>query len=86
MVKVLGQIIIRGAKIGYRGPFHLQLVKSHPSALVALDILASEIGPQPSYLFISSPLGLVPKSDGGWRRIYDLSFPKGKSVNNRIPT
>ena len=75
----------------------MQLAKSHPSALAAPDILASDlqkqqlhtsltkIGPQPSYPFISSPLGLVPKSDGGWRRIHDLSFPKGKSVNDGIP-
>lgn len=35
--------------------------------------------------FISSPLGLVPKPDGGWRRIHHLSFPKGLSVNCHIP-
>ena len=40
---------------------------------------------QPAPPFISSPLGLVPKSDGGWRRIHDLSFPRGKSVNDGIP-
>lgn len=32
-----------------------------------------------------SPLGLVPKHDGGWRRIHDLSFPYGLSVNDGIP-
>lgn len=37
--------------------------------------------------FISSPLGLVPKADGGWRLIHDLSYPKRKfiSVNSYIP-
>ena len=41
--------------------------------------------------FISSPLGLVPKADGGWRRIHDLSYPRATakrtvtSVNAYIP-
>ena len=34
---------------------------------------------------IVSPLGLVPKHDGGWRRIHDLSYPPGRSVNESIP-
>ena len=35
--------------------------------------------------FCSSPLGLVPKGDGGWRRIHHLSYPHGDSVNDWIP-
>ena len=31
------------------------------------------------------PLGLVPKHDGGWRRIHDLSFTRDDSVNDGIP-
>lgn len=31
-----------------------------------------------------SPLGLVPKSDGGWRLITHLSYPEGYSVNDGI--
>ena len=93
----LGQIIIRGAKVGYRGLFRFQLFQSYPSALSAPDILIKDlqkqqyynrltrVGSNPLYPFISSPLGLVPKSDGGWRRIYDLSYPRGKSVNDGIP-
>jgi len=34
---------------------------------------------------MSSPLGLVPKADGGWRRIHNLSSPSGRSVNDSIP-
>ena len=34
---------------------------------------------------VTSPLGLVPKSDGGWRRIHNLSSPIGDSVNCHIP-
>jgi hypothetical protein len=34
---------------------------------------------------VTSPLGLVPKHDGGHRRIHDLSFPPGTSINDGIP-
>ena len=37
------------------------------------------------YRFISSPLGLAPKPNGGWRRIHHLSHPAGRSVNDYIP-
>jgi hypothetical protein len=33
---------------------------------------------------VTSPLGLVPKADGGFRRIYDLSSPEGSLVNDLI--
>ena len=35
---------------------------------------------------MSSPLGLVPKANGGWRRIHNLSSPSGRSVNDSIPS
>lgn len=35
--------------------------------------------------FISSPLGLVQKSNGDLRRIHYLSYPRGLSVNDFIP-
>jgi hypothetical protein len=34
---------------------------------------------------VTSPLGLVPKTDGHWRRIHNLSHPPGRSVNCNIP-
>lgn len=40
---------------------------------------------QPIKPFISSPLGLVPKTDKGWRRIHHLSHPPSASVNDHIP-
>ncbi len=40
---------------------------------------------QPSHPFICSPLGLVPKYDGGWRRIHHVSQPNGELVNDYIP-
>jgi len=33
---------------------------------------------------VTLPLGLVPKADSGFRRIYDLFLPKGSLVNNSI--
>lgn len=38
----------------------------------------------PSPPFNSSPLGLVPKTGKGWRRIHHLSHPPGSSVNDHI--
>jgi hypothetical protein len=35
--------------------------------------------------FISSPLGIVPKSDFGYRRIHHLYYPPSTSVNDYIP-
>ena len=79
-----------GAKIGYIGPDQLALAENHLSASNAPDILTKDLNKQleadritrlqcrPQDHFISSPLGLVPKADGGWRRIHDLSYPKRK--------
>lgn len=40
----------------------------------------------PHSLFISSPLGVIPKKEpGSFRVIHNLSFPKGCSVNSLIP-
>ena len=38
----------------------------------------------PAPPFISSPLGLVPKHDGGFRKIHHLSYPSGDSVNDYV--
>ena len=95
--KTLARITTHGAKVGYTGPVRFQLHKPHPSALQEPKILLEDlriqilhdrvvqVHGQPSPPFISSPLGLVPKPDGGWRRIHDLSYPRGQSVNDGIP-
>ena len=95
--RTVGLIITRGAKVGYQGPPQFLLNKCHPSALQAPELLAADLQKQrqkdrlvqitstPKQPFISSPLGLVPKHDGGWRRIHNLSFPHGNSINNGIP-
>ena len=43
------------------------------------------VDPQEVPQYVCSFLGLVPKHDGGWRRIHDLSFPHGESLNDDIP-
>ncbi len=71
--------------------------KNHFSALSAPDLLTADLQKQLQHdrltkveldsesQFVCSPLGLVPKHDGGWRRIHDLSFPHGHSINDGIP-
>lgn len=56
-----------------------------------VDLKLGRVVPTPTYEdgtpvfpFISSPVGLVPKSDGGFRRIHHLSHPVGRSVNDGI--
>ena len=96
-MKALPAILRKGAKIGYRGPNITHRNTNHHSALDAPEILSSDlqkqlhhdrlnqIDPATEAPFVCSPLGLVPKHDGGWRRIHDLSFPPGNSVNDGIP-
>ena len=85
-----------GALIGYEGEPQLRLSKNLASAAQAPDTIMSKlhqdlllrrvIRTMPTFLLISSPLGLVPKHDGGWRRIHFLSFPDDAlSVNGNIP-
>lgn len=88
--------IIRGAKIGYGGQKQRIISGNLPSATngpntftadlenqLAADWLTvvSDMGDH----FISSALGLAPKSNGKWRRIYHLSYSRGRSVNCHIP-
>ena len=89
-------LILRfGALIGYQGPDAHIISRNLSSALLDANVIqqklkddllvgrvipAAQINP-----FISSPLGLVPKPNGGLRRIHHLSFLRGSSVNDFIP-
>ena len=76
-VDTLVNIITRGAKIGYCGPDQLLLNKPHLSAAEAPEVLSADLQKQqqhhrlirlpypPQRSYVSSPLGLVPKHDGG---------------------
>ena len=89
--------IRHGCDIGYTGPqfaytaSNLQSAFSQPSildnALVTECSLNRVLGPfdsPPLPNFRYSGLGLIPKQDGGWRTIYHLSAPLGKSINDFI--
>ena len=90
-------IILRfGMDLEYKGPRDvLILSKNLTSAIEAPSIidnkLEEDIGlrrvismPNPTALFILSPLGLVPKHNEDFCRIHHLSHPKGCSVNDHI--
>ena len=81
--------------LGYTGPDVLILSNNLSSAHDAPEVLDNQLDEDlrlgrvcaatPTQPFISSPLGLVPKSDNTLRRIHHLSFPSGRSVNDNIP-
>ena len=86
-----------GCNIGYAGPRSARITPNlksaylHPEAVSAA--LVKEVsnghtaGPFPTPPIPNlqcSPLGVVPKKDGSWRIIMDLSSPHGSSVNDFI--
>lgn len=84
-----------GCLLGYHGSNAFILSKNPPSTLIDLDNIEKKITQDlylgrivevedPSPPFISSPLGLVPKHDGGFRKIQHLSYPARSSVNDYI--
>lgn len=93
--ETLFKILRYGVRIGYEGPLQRLISTNQPSAnndLIAiqsqLDIdlsLLRVMATTSSFPYISSPLGLVPKHDGSWRRIHNLSHPENRSVNHHIP-
>ena len=101
LVDTLVGIKIYGARVGFTGQATGLQRPNHPSIHNHMDIIDKYIheemaagrihelqGPLPLKYFCS-PLGLVPKKrDGiqtGWRMIFDLSHPEGRSVNDGIP-
>lgn len=85
-----------GAQLDYKGPEAFILSKNLASALVDTGIIDKKLAndlrcrrveelTNPTLPFISTPLGLVPKHSGGWRKIHHLSHPVGCSVNDHTP-
>jgi hypothetical protein len=91
---IIHGILTFGARTGYDGPDQFIISRNLPlsaedqlliDAKVSVDEAAGLIERVfPSPPFICSPLGMVPKHDGGRRRIHHLSFPPGLSVNDFI--
>jgi hypothetical protein len=91
----LAGILRFGALLGYEGPEIGIISANHPSSALAAGVIDDKLAEDlargrvkqclPAPPFISSPLGLVPKGDGGFRRIHDLSTPTRRSVNDRTP-
>jgi hypothetical protein len=100
-VETLVSIASSGAHIGYEGSPRCSVQRpNHPSSLMNSEIITAAIESEVKkgrikevtslpYHYFCSPIGLVPKlSDGsqtGWRTIFDLSAPRGHSVNDAIP-
>ena len=94
---ILSEGFQNGFRIDYEGPRQFYTCKNLKSAIENEEILLEKIntelslkrfaGPyeRPPFADLRvSPLGLVPKSDSGWRMITHLSFPRGASVNDGI--
>ena len=86
-----------GCHVGYTSPCFARITPNLTSALLHPDTvsaaLAKEVsnghtaGPfqtPPIPNLQCSPLGVVPKKDGTWRIIMDLSSPHGSSINDYI--
>ncbi len=83
-------------KLGYKSPLNaFILLDNLTSALKDPPIIDKKLikdlalgrvveVEKPTPPFICSPLGLVPKHDGDWRRIHYLSHPRGEWVNDHI--
>ena len=89
--------MLNGFDVGYKGVLHSSVPPNHSSAVsnpgVVSEYIATEItrghtmGPYPCPPFpdfICSPIGCIPKKNGKWRLILDLSAPTGSSVNDGI--
>jgi len=87
---------MRGAKINYIESQIFHIDANHFFANEVFNILVVDINKQLqtsrltiliaslSNLYVCLSLGLVPKHDDNWRRIYDLSFSKNIFVNDDI--
>jgi len=63
---------------------HLSLYNNEDliSKKIVINLALGRI--QATNFIVTLPLGLVPKVNSGFRRIYNLSLPKGFLVNNSI--
>lgn len=79
-----------GPRVAFESP-NLKSAYDHKTQLlekinkeISLGRLAGPFDSPPFKNLRVSPVGLVPKSDGGWRMITHLSYPHGTSINDGI--
>ena len=84
-------ILTYRAEIGTSLPMLFSVYKNHLFLCNNEDLISKKIVTdlalgriQATDSAVTSPLGLVPKADGGFRRIYNLSLPKGSLINDFI--
>ena len=84
-------ILTYRAEIGPSLPMLPNVCKNHLSLHDNEDLISQKIITdlalgriQATNSAVTSPLGLVPKADGGFRRIYNLFSPTGFLVNDFI--
>ena len=86
-----------GCNIGYAGPRSARITPNLKSAYLHPEAVSAALVKEVSYGHTAgpfptppipnlqcSPLGVVPKKDGSWQIIMDLSSPHGSSVNDFI--
>jgi hypothetical protein len=86
-----------GFRLEYKGPRISITIKNLKSAVenkfitreklqkeVKLERMAGSFPTKPISTLRTSPIGIVPKHDGGWRLIAHLSYPPGQGVNHII--
>ena len=88
------KIIQFSTLVSYEGPEKLITSENQQSVNLAPEIFDAQVQEDlarghivlasPTLPWICSPLGLVPKHDGGFQRIHNLSHPPGISVNAHI--
>ena len=91
LLAILQDILTYRVEIGTLLPMLSSVCKNHLSLCNNEDLIFKKIVTnltlgriQATDSAVTLPLGLVPKVDSGFRRIYDLSLPKGFLVNNSI--
>lgn len=91
------RVLTKGFKLKYSGPrlpvYTKNLTSAHEQPIVLQEKIDKEViegrmaGPfhtPPMHNLHISPVGVVPKADGGWRMIMHLSYPPSISINHNI--
>jgi hypothetical protein len=91
LLAILQGILTYRVEIGTLLPMLSSICKNYLSLCNNKDLISKKIVTnlalgriQATDSIVTSPLGLVPKADSGFRYIHDLSLPEGSLVNDSI--